>query len=116
MRSLRRGAAPLAALLLSFAAWDVRAQNAPAETPEDLPPGPGREEAFYVCTACHSIALVRAQALSREAWADTIDLMQRRHGLVFLDPELGALVLDYLATAFLARATPRGFVNPFLPP
>ncbi|MSO70545.1 MAG: hypothetical protein EXQ88_00760 [Alphaproteobacteria bacterium] len=112
----RKGAALLAASLLSFGAAIAQAQTPLAETPEDFPPGPGREETFYICTACHSIALVKAQSLSRDAWADTISLMQRRHGLTPLDPALGAQVLDYLSTAFPQRTAPRGFTNPFLTP
>jgi len=28
------------------------------EKPKDLPDGPGREETFYACTACHNFKLV----------------------------------------------------------
>ncbi len=105
---------PLAAVAL--AAGAAFAQGAPADTPEDLPPGAGRDETFYICTACHGIALVKAQALSREGWADTIALMQRRQGMAPLDPDLHALVLNYLAGALPPRTAPRGFVNPFLAP
>ena len=31
---------------------------------EDLPEGPGREETFYACTACHNFKLVAAQGLT----------------------------------------------------
>src|SRR5262245_29617874 len=34
------------------------------EQPEDLPTGPGRDETFYACTACHNFKLVSAQGMS----------------------------------------------------
>ena len=42
------------------------------EKPEDLPPGNGRDEAFYWCSACHSFNLVSRQGMSRSLWADTL--------------------------------------------
>jgi mono/diheme cytochrome c family protein len=94
------------ALALAGAAW------AQEESPDDLPQGKGRDEAFYGCTACHGFALVRQQGLSRERWDDTIDYMSTRHNMPELDPADRALILDYLATHYPPRQ--RGRPNPFL--
>ena len=58
-----------------FAVSGVGMAQAPAfeprdENPEDFPAGPGRDETFYACTACHNFKLVAAQGLSRERWDD----------------------------------------------
>ena len=85
------------------------------ESPEEFPPGPGREEAFYSCTACHNFKLVAAQGQTRRQWEDTINLMVERHGMPALEGNDRKLVLDYLETAFPARArAPGGWQNPFL--
>ena len=35
------------------------------ENPEDFPAGPGRDDTFYACTACHGFKLVAAQGMTR---------------------------------------------------
>lgn len=85
-----------------------------AETPDVLPAGEGQEETFYICTACHSSALVRAQGMARDAWDRLIDFMQERHNMAPLDAADRKLVVDYLAGAFPPRRQ-GGFRNPFLP-
>jgi hypothetical protein len=87
----------------------ARAQE---ESPEDLPEGKGREEAFYGCTACHGFAIIRQQGMSRERWDATIVDMQVRHNMPEPDAADRVLMLDYLATAFPPRQ--RGRPNPFL--
>jgi mono/diheme cytochrome c family protein len=94
------------ALAVAGAAW------AQEESPDDLPQGKGREEAFYGCTACHGFALVRQQGMSRERWDETIDYMSSRHNMPALDAADRALILDYLAANFPPRQ--RGRPNPFL--
>jgi mono/diheme cytochrome c family protein len=85
------------------------------ESPEEFPPAPGREEAFYSCTACHNFQLVAAQGQTRRQWEDTINLMVERHGMPALEGNDRKLVLDYLETAFPPRArSPGGWQNPFL--
>jgi mono/diheme cytochrome c family protein len=81
------------------------------ESPEDLPPGKGRDEAFYGCTACHGFAIIRQQGMSRERWEATIVDMQVRHNMPELDPADRALVIDYLTAVFPPRQ--RGRPNPF---
>ncbi|MGQ0664055.1 MAG: hypothetical protein ACT4P2_10825 [Pseudomonadota bacterium] len=92
--------------------WLAAPAAAVEESPDDLPPGKGREEAFYACTACHGTAIVRQQGMSRERWADSLNWMTERHGMPELDPGDRELVLDYLSAAFPPRR--RGPVNPFL--
>lgn len=96
------------ALAMAAVAW------AEDESPDDLPQGKGREEAFYGCTACHGFALVRQQGMSRERWDETIDYMSTRHNMPELDAADRALILDYLAASFPPRQ--RGRPNPFLKP
>lgn len=67
---------------------------------EELPDGPGKEETFYACNACHSFRLVAQQGLSRERWDHLLDWMVEEQGMA--EPEDGerALILEYLATHF----------------
>jgi mono/diheme cytochrome c family protein len=101
----------LAIALLFMAASLVSAAE---ETPEDLPPGPGREETFYTCTACHGAALIKSQGLNRAAWDDLLTFMTERHGMPALEGAERSRILDYLASAFPPRR--RQPANPFLKP
>ena len=88
------------------------------DDPEDLPEGPGREESFYSCVACHSFQVVVRQGMSRGMWDDTLTLMVERHGMWELEEEERELILDYLSTHFPASSetgTRRGWTNPFAP-
>jgi hypothetical protein len=113
----------LAVLLLAFAFGGApAAAQAPAqqqftpqpEDPENFPDGPGRDDAFYACGACHAFKLVASQGFSRERWNETIDLMTERHGAPKLDGKDRELILDYLAKTFPPKTQNRGFQNPFL--
>ena len=79
------------------------------ESPEDFPTGPGRDETFYACTACHGFRLVAQQRMSRQLWDDSIDSMAKRHNMPPLESNHRKIVLDYLTTTFAPRARP----NPF---
>jgi hypothetical protein len=84
------------------------------EDPSVFPEGPGRDEVFSLCTACHSSRLVRNQTLSRERWDDTLTWMSERHGMPALEGEQRALILDYLTAHFgLGTGTGPGR-SPFL--
>lgn len=86
------------------------------ETPEDFPPGPGREETFYACVACHNFKLVAAQGLNRERWDGTLTYMTQRHGMPAIEGNDRQLILDYLAATFPERPAQRpGWRNPFQP-
>lgn len=84
------------------------------EDPESFPDGPGRDDAFYACGACHAFKLVASQGFSRERWEETIDLMTERHGMAKLEGKDREIILNYLAKTFPAKTGPRGFQNPFL--
>jgi hypothetical protein len=86
------------------------------EVPEDYPEGPGREETFYLCTACHGFKLVAQQGQSRRQWDETLEFMREKHGMAEIEGDDRKVVLDYLEAKFPPRAAPagRGWQNPFL--
>jgi len=84
------------------------------DTVEDLPDGKGRETTFYTCTACHGVALIKAQGLTRDLWDSTIDLMIEKHRMPVPGAEERTEILDYLAEQFPPRRKGRGADNPFL--
>ncbi len=104
------GLVPAAALV----APPAFAQEAEVETPDVLPGGPGRDETFYVCTACHGSAIVRQQGMTRELWSQTIDYMVERQKMEPLEAQLRALIVNYLGENFPPRR--RIPTNPFLAP
>jgi cytochrome c len=71
-----------------------------------LPPGPGQEEVFYVCNACHSIRLVTQQRLDRARWDKLLVWMVEEQGMPAFEPGDRDRVLDYLDRHFGA-AVPR---------
>jgi hypothetical protein len=84
------------------------------DTVEDLPEGKGREITFYTCTACHGVALIKAQGLTRDLWDSTFDLMLTKHRMPPVEPAERAEILDYLGEQFPPRRRGRGADNPFL--
>ncbi len=74
----------------------------PARDPfgHDWPQGPGREITGYACSACHSLAIVKQQGLSRERWDELLEWMVEEQGMTVLNPEHRGLVLDFLAEHF----------------
>ena len=64
--------------------------------PEDMPPGEGRDTVFYMCSACHSMAIVTQQGLSRKRWDDVLDWMVEEQGMADLDEVTRNEILDYL--------------------
>jgi hypothetical protein len=87
------------------------------ENPEDFPAGPGRDDAFYACTACHGFKLIAQQGMSRRQWEESIELMVQRHNMPPLPPKEQNVVLDYLEATFPPRApaTRRGWQSPLTP-
>lgn len=65
-----------------------------------LPPGPGREEVFYTCQACHSLRIVVQQGLTRHSWEETLTWMVEEQGMPEPDEETLSLILDYLAANY----------------
>ena len=86
------------------------------ENPEDFPAGPGRDETFYACTACHGFKLVAQQGMNRRQWDDSLNWMTEKHNMPPLEDKERETVLNYLAAAFPPRAPSRagGWQNPFL--
>ena len=122
-RAVRRALVALAGFIapVAMAAAQGPGSGLPSPRPEqveDLPAGPGREETFAFCTACHAYRLVSNQGLSRERWDETLSWMTERHNMPALEGADRALILDYLAGAHPPRAAPAagGFRNPFAPP
>jgi hypothetical protein len=81
---------------------------------EDMPEGKGREITFYTCTACHGVALIKAQGLTRDLWDNTFDTMLEKHRMPPVKAAERAEILDYLAEQFPPRRRGRGADNPFL--
>ena len=81
---------------------------------DDLPEGKGREVTFYTCTACHGVALIKAQGLTRDLWDSTFDLMLEKHRMPPVKPAERAEILNYLAEQFPPRRRGRNADNPFL--
>lgn len=71
-----------------------------------LPHGEGREDVFYLCSACHSIKTVVQQKLSREMWDETLDYMVSEQGMPELDEEERMNILNYLATHVSPETSP----------
>ncbi|KAF0104238.1 MAG: hypothetical protein FD144_1663 [Rhodospirillaceae bacterium] len=84
------------------------------DTVEDLPEGKNRELTFYTCTACHGVALIKAQGLTRDLWDSTLDLMVEKFRMPPIKAEERTEILDYLAENFPPRRKGRGSDNPFL--
>jgi hypothetical protein len=114
MRTRRLLLAAAAALCASVAV--AQTYKPGEETVDALPPGPGQEETFYACTACHGTALIKAQGMSRPQWDGTIGYMIERHNMPALPPEDRERIVAYLAQHYLPRAQAhgRGWQNPFL--
>ena len=68
---------------------------------QGLPPGPGREDVFYRCKACHSLMIVKQQGLDREGWDESLEWMVEEQGMTPIeDAAIRNRVLDYLSTHF----------------
>lgn len=105
--------APLLALPFALASFGaLRTQ----ETPEALPEGPGREETFRACIACHGTAVIQRSRLTREGWDELMDWMAEKQGMPPLEGEERRVVVDYLARAFPpgTQQQRRRGGNPFL--
>ena len=114
---MRRFALLLALLLIASAGptGPARAQTAAAEeTPESLPDFKGRDETFGFCAGCHSFKVVGRQGMDRARWDQTLTFMTEKHNMPAPDPEIRALLLDYLTQAYPPKPA-SGFVSPFAP-
>jgi cytochrome c len=64
------------------------------------PAGPGQVETGRLCGACHSLAIVKQQRLSRAAWDRLLDSMVKEQGMAEPPPDRRVLILEYLAAHF----------------
>ena len=116
-RLARRFFAGVAIVALAGTAMAQQKDFAPKdESPEEFAAGPGRDDTFYACTACHNFKLVAQQGMNRRQWEDVLQLMVDRHGMPKLDDKDRETVLGYLTAAYPPRAPARGgWQNPFSP-
>lgn len=72
--------------------------NGPAEKGDcgGLPADEGRDFVFCVCQACHSLAIIKQQGLTRTWWDDTPTWMVEEQDMPELDDEDRAIILEYL--------------------
>ena len=68
---------------------------------QGLPPGPGREDVFYRCNACHSLMIVKQQGLTRAAWDESLGWMVEEQGMSPIEDESTRnRILEYLSANF----------------
>lgn len=66
----------------------------------NLPDTPGAEETYYLCSACHSLAIVKQQHIADARWDYLWDWMVEEQGMPEQEPETKALILSYLKRHF----------------
>jgi hypothetical protein len=117
MCRVRAAGLVLAAVVLVGAVSAQAQQFVPrTENPEDFPSGPGRDDTFYACTACHGFKLVAQQGMTRRQWEESLEWMTEKHKMPPLLPKEREIVLNYLEATFPPRAPAGrgGWQNPFL--
>ena len=82
----------VSAVVQSFMVVTALVQSDGAE----LKPGKGRDIVAAACTQCHTAQNIVASHMSRKVWDTTITWMQDTQGLAELEPDVRAVILDYL--------------------
>ncbi len=82
------------------AAGEGKSQGVEEDEWAGLPPGPGREEVFFLCQACHSLALVKQQGLSKGDWDETITWMVEEQEMEPPESDERTLLVAYLAAHY----------------
>lgn len=59
--------------------------------------GPGAEETFIYCTACHSEMIIVQQGKTRAHWDELLDWMVEEQGMAEIEEPDRGIILDYLA-------------------
>src|SRR5690606_22691065 len=72
----------------------------------NLPDTPGAEEPFYLCSACHSVAIIKQQRLSDARWDYLWTWMIEEQGMPEQDPETRETILSYLKRHFSSERRP----------
>jgi hypothetical protein len=104
----------LLALGLSVAVAEPPATSAPDRVLEPANIDQGAQLVQAHCSACHSLALVTQNRMSREGWIATIRWMQDKQGLWDLG-QAEAMIVEYLAEHF-GVTEPRWRRKPLAPP
>jgi hypothetical protein len=72
----------------------------PSDEWQGLPEGEGREEVYFNCVACHSMAIVQQQRMNETVWQRTLTRMVDEMGMPALPEDEHELVIDYLVEHF----------------
>jgi cytochrome c len=82
-----------------------------------LPKGEGREEVAALCSACHSLQIVKQQGLDADRWDGLMDWMTEKQGMPALDPEDRTRIVSYLAEHYGPQSSSRSMspMNPMMP-
>lgn len=67
---------------------------------DNLPDTPGVEDTYYLCTACHSAAIIKQQRLAPARWDYLWIWMIEEQGMPEQDPDTKAAILSYLKRHF----------------
>jgi cytochrome c len=70
---------------------------------DNLPDAPGAEQTFYLCSACHSLAIVKQQRLTDARWDYLWTWMVEEQGMPEQTPEDKEAILGYLKRHFSAE-------------
>lgn len=65
-----------------------------------LPDGPGAEDTFYQCVACHSTEIIKQQRVTDHRWDELWTWMVEKQGMAEPDEETKKVILTYLKTNF----------------
>ena len=87
-------------LVLSFVLLGPTVAHGAQEPWDELPPGPGRELTYGVCSTCHSMQIVQQQGMTRDQWDETLDWMVEEQGMAELNGPPRDQILDYLSAVF----------------
>lgn len=69
----------------------------------NLPDTPGAEDTFYLCTACHSSAIIRQQRISDARWDYLWTWMVETQGMPEQDEQTKETILSYLKRHFSSQ-------------
>ncbi|WP_254368176.1 hypothetical protein [Paracoccus sp. Z118] len=84
---------------VAAAGTDV-AEGSPNPELGGLPDGPGAEETYYQCVACHSTAIIRQQRVTDARWDYLWRWMIEDQGMIPPDEETAEIIMSYLKQHF----------------
>jgi len=62
-----------------------------------LPPGNAQAEVYGLCSACHSLMIVKQQGLTKQSWLETLEWMTEEQGMADLPDNMRERIATYLA-------------------